>query len=299
MVRSSGASSATADPATAQRQAARCAVARPRRDAAGRRSASAIRSSAALQATYRLAPAGLLLLRLRGGDLVRHRPAHRAGARRPRIKASLGERFGDEVAIDGRTYRAFPRPARLLEAARDPGSAAREGPPAARPGRGRARRAARHGAPPRAAQDEALAELQALHGVGPFTAEGTLLRGCGVVDELPQRPDDRRGDRRLLRPAEPARRRDLASDHRGLAARTGCGPPCCSGWAWNGRGRARATGALKRGRPAGGAAGQSGLGAPRRGRPRGPARGAGRAPTAPACAAGSRAGSPRRARRRR
>ena len=33
-----------------------------------------------------------------------------------------------------------------------------------------------------------MTELMSLNGVGPFTAEGTLLRGCGVVDELPRDP---------------------------------------------------------------------------------------------------------------
>jgi DNA-3-methyladenine glycosylase II len=33
---------------------------------------------------------------------------------------------------------------------------------------------------------EALAELKGLRGVGDFTAQGILLRGCGLVDELPE-----------------------------------------------------------------------------------------------------------------
>ena len=33
--------------------------------------------------------------------------------------------------------------------------------------------------------DEALAALRDLPGVGPWTAEAILLRGCGVVDEIP------------------------------------------------------------------------------------------------------------------
>ena len=36
---------------------------------------------------------------------------------------------------------------------------------------------------------EALAELRELRGVGPFTAEAVLLRGCGVVDEIPASED--------------------------------------------------------------------------------------------------------------
>ena len=33
--------------------------------------------------------------------------------------------------------------------------------------------------------DVALAELQALPGIGPWTASAVRLRGCGVADELP------------------------------------------------------------------------------------------------------------------
>jgi DNA-3-methyladenine glycosylase II len=117
--------------------------------------------------------------------VIGQRIARRQAAR---IKASLGERFGDEVALDGVTLRAFPRPERLLEARAIPGL-----PPekisrlhglaqAALDGRLDTERLR---AMPR---EEALAELRTLHGVGPFTAEGTLLRGCGVVDELPSDP---------------------------------------------------------------------------------------------------------------
>lgn len=117
--------------------------------------------------------------------IIGQRIGRRQGAR---VKAWLGERFGDELAIDGRTYHAFPRPARLLEARDIQGL-----PPE------KVRRL--HGLAEAALDgrldterlrslptDEALAELQAIHGIGPFTAEGTLLRGCGVVDELPSDP---------------------------------------------------------------------------------------------------------------
>ena len=117
--------------------------------------------------------------------VIGQRIGRRQGAR---VKAWLGERYGDEVAIDGRTFRAFPRPARLLEARVIQGL-----PPekvrrlhglaeAAMDGRLDTERL--RSLP----KDEALAELGSLHGVGPFTAEGTLLRGCGVVDELPSDP---------------------------------------------------------------------------------------------------------------
>src|SRR4029079_5863108 len=41
---------------------------------------------------------------------------------------------------------------------------------------------------------EALAALRELRGVGEFTAQGILLRGCGLVDEL---PDDALSDEGL------------------------------------------------------------------------------------------------------
>jgi DNA-3-methyladenine glycosylase II len=117
--------------------------------------------------------------------VIGQRIARRQAAR---IKASLGERFGDEVALGGRTYRAFPRPERLIEARDIPGLP----PEKVRRLHGLAEAAIdgrldteRLRALPK---DEALAELQTLHGVGAFTAEGTLLRGCGIVDELPSDP---------------------------------------------------------------------------------------------------------------
>lgn len=117
--------------------------------------------------------------------VIGQRIARRQGAR---IKASLAERFGDELTLDGRTYRAFPRPQCLLEVTEVPGLAAEK----VRRLHGLAEAALdgrldteRLRSLPREA---ALGELQALHGVGPFTAEGTLLRGCGVVDELPSDP---------------------------------------------------------------------------------------------------------------
>jgi DNA-3-methyladenine glycosylase II len=117
--------------------------------------------------------------------VIGQRIARRQAAR---IKASLGEQFGDELELDGATYHAFPRPERLLEAREIKGL-----PPE------KVRRL--HGLAEAAIEgrleterlrslpkDEALAELLTLHGVGTFTAEGTLLRGCGVVDELPSDP---------------------------------------------------------------------------------------------------------------
>jgi DNA-3-methyladenine glycosylase II len=102
-----------------------------------------------------------------------------------RIKARLAEQAGDEVSVGGTRHRAFPRPERLREVEAVEGlsdekirrlhglaEAALDG--RLRTGRLRALPA-----------DEALAQLRLLRGVGEFTAQGILLRGCGIVDELP------------------------------------------------------------------------------------------------------------------
>jgi DNA-3-methyladenine glycosylase II len=117
--------------------------------------------------------------------VIGQRIARRQGAR---IKAWLGERYGDELVLDGRSFRAFPRPQRLLETTTVPGLAAEK-----------VRRL--HGIAEVALageldtellrslpRDEAIGRLLRLPGVGPFTAEGTLLRGCGIADELPGDP---------------------------------------------------------------------------------------------------------------
>lgn len=114
--------------------------------------------------------------------VIGQRIARRQAAR---IKAAISEAAGDVVELDGVAQRAFPRPERLLELRSVPGLSdvklARI--------RGLARAALdgrldteRLRSLPTA---EAIDELRRLEGVGPFTAEGTLLRGCGVVDELP------------------------------------------------------------------------------------------------------------------
>jgi DNA-3-methyladenine glycosylase II len=101
------------------------------------------------------------------------------------IKDRLGESYGDPVEIDGRTLRPFPRPERLLEVPSVTGLA-------------RVKVDRIHDLA-RAAIDgvldterlrllpetEALAQLQALPGVGPWTASAILLRGCGIADAVP------------------------------------------------------------------------------------------------------------------
>lgn len=120
--------------------------------------------------------------------VIGQRIARSQGAR---IKAWLGEQLGDRVELDGTTQIAFPRPQRLLELTDAPGL--------------NATKVERLHGLAQAALDgvldterlrllpaeQAMEELMRLPGVGGFTAEGTLLRGCGVVDEVPRDPMNR------------------------------------------------------------------------------------------------------------
>ncbi|MEQ4720488.1 hypothetical protein [Nonomuraea sp. B19D2] len=101
-----------------------------------------------------------------------------------RIKQRIAERYGAQVTVDGRTYAAFPPPVTLLEAGG-------LGLPAQKEEwlRGLAQAAldglltAQH---LRALDpQEALAELRALPGVGPFSAGLILIRGAGAPDAFP------------------------------------------------------------------------------------------------------------------
>jgi DNA-3-methyladenine glycosylase II len=117
--------------------------------------------------------------------VIGQRIARRQAAR---IKAWLGEELGDRVQLDSATYAAFPRPQRLLELISAPGLSGEKVSrlhglaEAALDGRLDTERLR---SSPTA---DALAVLMALRGVGGFTAEGTLLRGCCVVDEVPRDP---------------------------------------------------------------------------------------------------------------
>ncbi|GIH64803.1 DNA-3-methyladenine glycosylase family protein [Microbispora siamensis] len=101
-----------------------------------------------------------------------------------RLKQRIAERFGAKVVVDGETYAAFPPPMTLLQAGG-------LGLPAQKEEwlRGLARAAldgvltAEH---LRAIDpQEALAELRALPGVGPFSAGLILIRGAGAPDAFP------------------------------------------------------------------------------------------------------------------
>jgi DNA-3-methyladenine glycosylase II len=105
------------------------------------------------------------------------------------VKDRLAEGWGDRVEIGGQTARPFPRPQRLLEADAVGGLSQ------VKVGRlHELARAAIDGALDTERlrslpEAEALDELRRLPGIGPWTAQAILLRGCGVADALPLADD--------------------------------------------------------------------------------------------------------------
>lgn len=101
------------------------------------------------------------------------------------IKKNLAERLGDRPSIAGTPVPSFPRPSRLLEL-RDARGLNEE---KVRRLKGLARAAldGRLDTETLRSMDpaDALVQLRELPGVGPFTADAVLYRGCGVADGLP------------------------------------------------------------------------------------------------------------------
>jgi DNA-3-methyladenine glycosylase II len=114
--------------------------------------------------------------------VIGQRIAMRQGAR---VKRWLADEHGDHLEIGGQTVSAFPRPGALLGVESVPGISAEK-----------VRRlhalaqAALDGALDTAMlrslpEEDALARLGDLPGIGPWTAQGVLMRGCGAADSIP------------------------------------------------------------------------------------------------------------------
>ena len=101
------------------------------------------------------------------------------------IRAAMAGELGDEIRVGEERLHAFPRPTVLLATAAFPGLSAEESERLHV-----VARAAMEGLLDRAhlralPVEQALEALQALHGIGPFSAQGTLFRGAGLVDGVP------------------------------------------------------------------------------------------------------------------
>lgn len=132
-------------------------------------------------------------------------------------RLAMARELGDAIQVGEERLYAFPRPAALFGMSRFPGLSAekveRLHVVARAASEGILDRARLRAMP----VDQALGELQGLHGIGPFSAQGTLLRGAGLSDAVPdddatkqavQRAYDLRTQpdhRRVLEIAEPWR----------------------------------------------------------------------------------------------
>ena len=134
------------------------------------------------------------------------------------VKARMSERLGEPVSFGGRVVHAFPSPMRLAELDTFPGLAGRK-PEWLRSLAQAALEGHLDAARLRAmSQEEAMADLKKLPGIGDFSAGLTLLRGAGATDAVPgQEP-------RLARavalayglpgPATPEQLRDISENWR-------------------------------------------------------------------------------------
>jgi DNA-3-methyladenine glycosylase II len=113
------------------------------------------------------------------------------------LRLRMGAESGDTVTAQGIALAAFPRPQRLLEM-----TAVRGLPEEKLTRLHGIARAALDGALDRAhlrslPAERALAEVSTLRGVGPFSAQGIVFRGAGVVDEVTDEPLSKQAVQRL------------------------------------------------------------------------------------------------------
>ena len=106
-----------------------------------------------------------------------------------RLKAALVRRFGPSATFGGEPYWAFPATATLAEAEPDElaalGFGRRKAATIVATARAVAEGALDLDALAQLPLEEAAGRLRALHGVGPWTAHYTLLRGLRVADAFP------------------------------------------------------------------------------------------------------------------
>jgi len=138
-------------------------------------------------------------------------------AQQRRIRAAMAGDLGDVLEIDGMAFSAFPRPQALLEVQSYPGVSAEK--------------LRRLHAVCTAALDgslnrerlrsvplaKATAQLRRIHGVGEWTAQGIVLRGAGVVDEIPDDDVTKQAVQRAYRLDRPPTQAEV--EHRAQAWR--------------------------------------------------------------------------------
>jgi DNA-3-methyladenine glycosylase II len=124
-------------------------------------------------------------------------------AQQRRIRAHMAAERGDAIEVDGRTLDALPRPQVLLSIDKLPGVSAQK--LATLHAIAEAALAGKLATPRLRDRPfpEVLAELRALRGVGEWTSQGIVLRGAGVVDEVPDDATTRKAVQHAYGLAEP------------------------------------------------------------------------------------------------
>ena len=115
--------------------------------------------------------------------LIGHRISMTQGAT---VRRRLAEELGDRVDVGGRVLSAFPPPERLARLEPMPGMTIRKMENLRALGDAASEGELDVGLLRDMPVEEALAHLKKLPGIGPFSAELTLLRGAGLVDLFPR-----------------------------------------------------------------------------------------------------------------